>query len=239
MKFCKECNESKSLLEFNACKSSQDGLQRICKLCEKNYRIQNKEKRYSNSQKYQKVNKDKILIQQNKRRSTSEYQEYIRNYYLKNKEQMNLNSKAYSTQNKVLRREKNKLYRRDKRKNDHIERIKDTLRANLYNNLFHKQVSHVKNLGCTVQELKVHIEAKFYSHPISNKLMTWENHGKGLGKWQIDHILEFQELDLTLKENQEKVVHYTNLQPLWYEDHIMKTNNTRKKLNGVELWHHL
>jgi hypothetical protein len=61
-----------------------------------------------------------------------------------------------------------------------------------------------------------YIESKWYEN------MNWSTHGKGPGTWQIDHIIELQDVDLTNKEELSKIIHYTNLQPLWLEDHINK-----------------
>ena len=48
--------------------------------------------------------------------------------------------------------------------------------------------------------------------------MTWENHGE----WHIDHIMPMytaQTEEETLELN-----HYTNLQPLWAEENLSKSN---------------
>lgn len=72
-------------------------------------------------------------------------------------------------------------------------------------------------LGCSVAELRSYLEAKFQPG------MTWENWGRGPGKWQIDHIRPLCSFDLTVPEQQRKACHYTNLQPLWHDDHLRKT----------------
>jgi len=40
---------------------------------------------------------------------------------------------------------------------------------------------------------------------------------------------QFNLFDLTDREQLLKACHYTNLQPLWHEDHIQKTSNDLKK----------
>ena len=69
-------------------------------------------------------------------------------------------------------------------------------------------------LGCTVEELKTHIENQFEDG------MTWENWTRD--GWHLDHIVPCSSFDLTKNEEQEKCFHYTNLQPLWAEDNLSK-----------------
>ena len=67
-------------------------------------------------------------------------------------------------------------------------------------------------IGCTPHELKEHLETQF------REGMSWENHGeKG---WHIDHIIP-----LSSAKNEEeiyKLCHYTNLQPLWWDENMSK-----------------
>ena len=64
-------------------------------------------------------------------------------------------------------------------------------------------------VGCTPDELKVHIESLFIED------MSWDNWGIGKGKsaWHIDHID-------AVKDGGSH--HYTNLQPLWAGDNLAK-----------------
>ncbi len=74
--------------------------------------------------------------------------------------------------------------------------------------------SAVKNLGCTIEELKLHLESKFQDN------MSWDNYGK----WHIDHIRPLDGFNLTNPEEFKKACHYSNLQPLWAPDNIRKSN---------------
>lgn len=71
-------------------------------------------------------------------------------------------------------------------------------------------------LGCSIDELKIHLESKFQEG------MNWENYG--LKGWHIDHIIPCAFFDLTKEEEQRKCFHYTNLQPLWWIDNIKKSD---------------
>jgi hypothetical protein len=80
-----------------------------------------------------------------------------------------------------------------------------------------KAGSAVKDLGCTVEFLKQYLESQFKPN------MTWSNWGLGVGNWQIDHIVPLCSFDLEKREEFLKASHYTNLQPLWHEEHLNKT----------------
>jgi hypothetical protein len=74
--------------------------------------------------------------------------------------------------------------------------------------------SHVGLLGCTIEELVIHLEGQF------TEGMTWENHNpKG---WHIDHRIPLAAGDLTDENWLKIVLHYRNLQPLWAEENLKK-----------------
>ena len=77
-----------------------------------------------------------------------------------------------------------------------------------------KTGSAVGDLGCSIAELKVYLEAKFLPG------MTWEN--RGLKGWHIDHIVPLSAFNLTNPEEFKKACHYTNLQPMWWDENIRK-----------------
>ena len=50
--------------------------------------------------------------------------------------------------------------------------------------------------------------------------MTWKNHSvKG---WHIDHIIPMD--SAKSPKDIEKIMHYTNLQPMWSKENISKSN---------------
>ena len=80
----------------------------------------------------------------------------------------------------------------------------------------YKSGSAVRDLGCSIEELKLYLESKFQEG------MTWDNHG--VYGWHIDHIVALSRFDLTNRKELLKAVHYSNLQPLWAKDNIRKGN---------------
>ncbi len=71
-------------------------------------------------------------------------------------------------------------------------------------------------LGCSPAALKAHIESLFKPG------MSWNNHG--YFGWHIDHIKPCSSFDLTDPEQQNICFHYTNLQPLWREENMSKSD---------------
>ncbi|KKM25782.1 hypothetical protein LCGC14_1591490 [marine sediment metagenome] len=72
--------------------------------------------------------------------------------------------------------------------------------------------SAIRDLGCSIDFLKQYLESKFQSG------MSWDNYGK----WHIDHIIPLVNFDLTNREQLVEACHYSNLQPLWQEDNLIK-----------------
>ena len=80
-----------------------------------------------------------------------------------------------------------------------------------------KAASTVTLLGCSLEDFKKYLEARFLPG------MSWENHGvKG---WHIDHIIPCAAFDLTDPEQQKICFSYKNLQPLWAADNIRKSDS--------------
>jgi hypothetical protein len=77
-----------------------------------------------------------------------------------------------------------------------------------------KTQSMIELIGCTITELRQHLEAQFADG------MTWENYGKY--GWHIDHIRPCASFDLSDPNQQSQCFHYTNMQPLWAIDNIRK-----------------
>jgi hypothetical protein len=80
-------------------------------------------------------------------------------------------------------------------------------------------------IGCSKDQLIKHLESKFYENKETNEVMTWDNYGRG--GWEVDHkmpIDSFKDQDITSLETQKKIMHYTNLQPMWGNENRAKSN---------------
>ena len=78
----------------------------------------------------------------------------------------------------------------------------------------HKSASTLKLLGCTVQDFKKYFQARFTKGMTWAKFLSAEIH--------LDHIKPCVAFDLTKASEQKKCFHYTNCQPLWAYDNMVK-----------------
>lgn len=144
------------------------------------YKLKNSER----IKKYNKTHKPKPLTEEQKKQRSA----YNKQYRAKNKIQLNEKRQKYLNNNPhqyialLLR----------------TRIISLTKRARTY-----KQNTLLEVIGCSLQELKAHIEKQF-THE-----MSWEKHN-----FHIDHVIPCALFDLTLAEQQRSCFHYSNLRPL-------------------------
>lgn len=175
------------------------------------------------------------------------YKEYRALKYLKEKDIISEKSKIYRAKNKEaiksrgvkyrkankdkIKERKNPLtwkkwannnpdYKKNRWKVDENYRIKENLRGRMYKAFkgLTKCKSSKKLLGCTIEELKTYLSNLFIDD------MSFNNYGE----WHIDHIKPCSLFDLSKPEEQEKCFHYTNLQPLWAKDNLIKSAKYEK-----------
>jgi hypothetical protein len=77
-----------------------------------------------------------------------------------------------------------------------------------------KSANSLNLIGCSLDELKVHLEQQFEPG------MTWDNQGE----WHIDHIIPCSRFDLSNPIHQRICFNYRNLQPLWARDNYKKSD---------------
>jgi hypothetical protein len=95
-------------------------------------------------------------------------------------------------------------------------RLRENLRGRIYGALKGETKSDntIKLLGCTVDNLWIHLESKFQEN------MTRGNYGE----WHVDHIKPCSIFDLTDPREQRRCFNYRNLQPLWGSENISKND---------------
>ena len=125
-------------------------------------------------------------------------------------------SKEYYQENKRSRKEYTKEYQRERKKTNSLYKMKCNLRTRT--SIAFKRKGYSKNtktqkmLGVDWKICKAHIERQF------TKGMNWNNYGE----WHIDHIIPLASANT--ERELKKLCHYTNLQPLWAEDNLYKSD---------------
>jgi hypothetical protein len=213
-KICSKCKAEKEVCDFGIHNSTKDRLRKVCKDCrkieEKIYREKNPEKRKIRSKKW----KDKNP-------------EYNKNYYLKNIEKINKTKKTWSELNKEKVKKDKRIWRENnidkvreyynnrikkQRKSEPLKKLIFNVRSRISSILKNKRKNTFNIVGCSPEFLKEYLEKKFKNG------MSWENQGK----WHIDHIMPLS--SAKTEEEIYELCHYTNLQPLWAEDNLRKSN---------------
>ena len=232
-KTCRTCEEEINIINFHKLSTSKDGYNSQCKFCKTKY-----------SREYYKTGKtevevnilEKKCIKCNISKSSNEFKTNARSkdklmiicndcwpekQYTK--EQLRACSKRWFDTHPEYRKEK---WRRQGKKINRRVRNSINRRIRTALNKFNLNKSNfsVKYLGCSVEYLKIWLEYQFQDE------MNWEN----FGDWHIDHIKPCSSYDLSKEEEQYICFNWTNLQPLWAIDNIMKSN----KINILNIEEH-
>lgn len=204
MKCCKNCSLTKSLDEFHVCSTYKNKkyYRGECIECTNIIqRVVGKKylKKYRSTEKYREKRK--------KERSSETYKQKAKEY-------------AQRPEVKARRSHLANVRSKERYKTDPLYKLKITARVRLYEILtrykYPKRGSIFHYLGCDVNTLKTHLELQF------KEGMSWDNYGK----WHVDHIMP-----LSSAKNEEELIklfHYTNLQPLWGEENLAKSNKILK-----------
>ena len=179
----------------------------VGKKYQKNYRQSERGKEVA--KKSREKNKEKIRINRLKYQRSDKGQQTSQNYFQSNK------TKIINKQNS---------YTLKRKKVDIIFRLKGNLRSRLHGFLkvsnLSKENKTFKMVGCTPEFLKKHIEKQFHPHPDTHQPMNWENYT--LHGWHVDHTIPLD--SAKTQEDVEKLMHYTNLAPMWATYNIKKGN---------------
>ena len=210
MKRCGKCGRSKPMSEFSRNKNRKDGINLWCRMCAAEYRREWYKANPNYNREWGKANREKKSA-------------YNRKWLNANREKKAKCDQEYRKAN----REKIAEYHREYQRKHIAEDVQFKLARNLRNRLYYaikgkaKNGSAVRDLGCTLEELKLHLESLFA------KGMTWDNYGR----WHIDHVLPLSSFDLTDRKQLLDACHYTNLQPLWAEDNFRKHDKLPEDIN--------
>jgi mRNA-degrading endonuclease YafQ of YafQ-DinJ toxin-antitoxin module len=220
-KICKDCNKEKQISEFYNYPLSKDGYSYSCIECEKEYSKKRKEK---NKNKKFETKKSKKCIKCN-------IEKTIDSFYRNNscndghistcKECHTKEAKENRNKNKDRYNEISKLRLQDpqKRLKSNISgRIRSCLLQRLSGKNGRKTFKNI--LPYTIEELMKSLEHKFQPG------MTWQNYGKGPGKWSLNHCQPDSAFVYNSVDDEEFLESWalSNLQPLWDNENSSKGN---------------
>lgn len=213
-KVCKKCNIEKDVYEFGKLKVSKDGLMYSCKECNNKkcveYRKNNPQKILEQQKNWRDKNPEVVYKRFKKWRENNreKHNEIKRNWYNKNPEKR----KEYRENYKPRKHEQ----RKERRDSDPVFNLTNRMRSRLRKYLtIHNITKRNKTfdiVGCTPEFLKEYLEIQF------TEGMTWDNRSD----WHIDHIIPLS--SAKTEDKLYELCHYTNLQPLWAEDNLKKSN---------------
>ena len=213
-KVCSKCKQEKKVCEFGNSKSSKDGLLYCCKKCNNKrsveYRKNNPEKVLEITRNWTAINPEWVYNRHKKWRDENRElaNEIKRDWLNKNPEKR----KQYRENYKPRKREQ----RKERRNTDPIFNLTNRMRGRLRKYLIILNITKTNKtfeiVGCSPQFLKEHLEKQFVDG------MTWENRSE----WHIDHKIPLS--SAKTEEELYKLCHYTNLQPLWAEENLKKSN---------------
>lgn len=184
----------------------------VCEDCKKNKRKSYDSERYSE-------NKEQIIqrVREYEANNLDKRKESRRKYREKISDKLKEYFKTYREYYKPIRNAKEK----ERLATDPMYALKKRLRNNILSYVKRsgnkKKCSTSEILGCSFDEFKEYFESKFTED------MTWELFCSS-GLIHIDHIIPVDFFDLSNEEEVKKCFHYTNLQPLWKMDNLMKSN---------------
>ena len=178
------------------------------------------------------VVKNRERIRENKRKRYAKNPKRVleenRRWTVKNPERTKENQRKWNAKNPEKRKETNRKsiakhpetrrkWRKNKRATDPNWRLRQNLGTRISRVLggTNKSASTMKLIGCTIEELWVHLESKF------EPWMTRENYGRS-GGWDIDHIKACANFDLTDPKQQRICCNWSNLQPMEHIENIKK-----------------
>jgi hypothetical protein len=246
-KVCSKCHHERNVNDFYKDKYRSDGLKCNCKFCDKQHKIDKKDKiSLWHKQNYLK-HKDKIDLRNNQWISTHKEQRKLKlkQWELKHKYERRIKKKQQYLKNKEknsLKRKKHRMEHRDEilfREKQYRFKHKKEIRIaqSKYEKIKRKidpSFRMLKILRCRMnmalkdQRVKktLHIveclvcTSEFFKNYIKSLFkhgMTLAN--DGIRKWHLHHIKPCYTFDLVDPEQQKLCFHYTNTIPMWEDEH--------------------
>lgn len=216
----KRCGRCRTLKAIDQYLVTKKGIESYCNDCRKqakreSYR-RNKVSILAKQKQFKIDNPDIVKERRRKEKSKHKdrYRERSREWSKKNPEK----------RKEILKRSRERCrgqireYERNKRATDLNFKLRQNMRARVKLALKAQRAVKAKGtcelIGCTIQELRSHLESQFQHG------MTWNNYGT----WHIDHIKPLALFDLTDATQQLQAFHWSNMQPLWAHENLLKSD---------------
>lgn len=202
-KTCKKCGEEKNIELFGNAKNNKDGHRGVCKVCVAKY-----------YKEYCSINSERVS-------------KYSKEYRNANIEKSSAYIKEYQKANREVIGEYKREWIKKKRNTDPTFKLLCNLRRRINKAISGevKSAATKQLIGCTVEEMKEHLEKQFTSG------MNWGNYGE----WHVDHIMPCISFDLSQEKEQRECFNYRNLQPLWAVDNLKKSGNYTWSIENAPL----
>lgn len=215
MKVCTICHIEKGLDEFHLCKKGKMNRKSKCKECVKSETKEYYQKNIDYYKNYRENNKDSIRKRQKTWVTSNEtkVQDRLRNWRKQNQEKI----LKWKEINSDKLKDYSRVYTKKRRQTDELFKLSSNLRNRLNIYLRSKKIkknnSTFEIIGLHPEKLKDYLEKKF------TEGMSWDKLGSEI---HIDHI---KPLSMAKTESEiYELCHYTNLQPLWAKDNLIKNN---------------
>lgn len=205
------------------CKAAEVSAKELCGKCyQSEYRKKHIDKHREYCKNYYLSNRETLLSASNQ--YSAEHKEEQRKrgkeYYQANLVSKRKYARDYGAVHRTQRAAYYKQYKKQRMQNDPVFRLTENHRRRIRLALtMKKSIRTMELIGCSVDQLKLHLETKFTPG------MTWDNYGK----WHVDHIKPCCAFDLTNEVEQRTCFHYSNLQPLWTKDNLSKISEDLKQ----------
>lgn len=205
-KYCGNCKQWLVLDTFSKSSTIKDGYVSQCKRC-----VCDRTKQY---------------VEENLEQVLACRKECAKNRSLEQKEKHRRRSAMYydalSSEEKLNRSRKYKASHLNKYPFARLNRsISERIRFSLRLNDLDKEYQHWEGIvGWTLEDLKERLQSLF------SDSMSWDNYGRGKGRWNIDHIVPQTWFSFSSYEDEgfKQCWSLDNLQPKWTEDNCRKGN---------------
>ena len=224
-KVCRECDNKKTLKYYH--KNSEEILK-----YNRGWKDENKEKVSEHSRRFYEKTMNDPELKHKKRLKEKEWRDknpdygkiYHNEYYKENKDKLINRVNDWAERNKdkvrIIKRnwsKNNPDYTKDRLANDPMFKLKHYSRSRvsigIRRNGYSKNSKTADLLGCSWDDLKIHLESQF------SVGMSIQNYGE----WHIDHRIPLAAAD---SQNEiEALCHFTNIQPMWASENLIKNDS--------------